>query len=114
MKSYKIDPVVLDILMLGMGHKENLLGTQYLREAVPLYASGYTRMSKDLYPELAKMFGTTASCVERAIRHSIESAITITDPDFILENFGNTIDPSKGKPSNSEYIARLARICRED
>lgn len=114
MKTYQIDARMLDQIMLGLGHRENLLGTQYLRDAVVLYASGYARMTKDLYPELAKMHGTIPSRVERAMRHSIETAFTFADPEYIKEIFGGTISPNKGKPSNSEYVSRLARICREE
>jgi two-component system response regulator (stage 0 sporulation protein A) len=114
MKKYQIKTGMLDEIMLGLGFRENLLGTQYLREAVALYASGYVRITKEVYPEVAKLCGTIPTRVERAIRHSIETALMFCDPDYIKEIFGGTISPNKGKPTNSEFIARLARLCREE
>lgn len=114
MKTYQINTEMLDTVLLAMGHPDNLLGTIYLREAVVLWASGYTRATKDLYPEIAKLCGSTASRVERAIRHSIEVAMlrgTENQREVIL---GGTVSPDRGKPTNTEYIARLARVCREN
>jgi len=114
MKTYQINTEMLDNLLLALGHPEHLSGTQYLREAVVLYASGYARMTKELYPEVAKLFDSTASRVERAIRHSVETAMLRTTGDTLAELFGNTISVDRGKPTNAEYIARLARVCREN
>ena len=114
MKTYQINTEMLDTVLLAMGHPDHLLGTTYLREAVVLWASGYTHATKDLYPEIAKLCGSTAQRVERAIRHSIEVAMcrgSESQRDVIL---GGTISPDRGKPTNTEYIARLARVCREN
>ena len=51
---------------------------------------------------------------ERAMRHAIESGFDRCGyNDEVLSMFGNTIDPSTGKPTNSEFVARMARLCRE-
>lgn len=114
MENRTIDEKKLDELMLKLGHSENLLGTDYLRTAVRLRAQGFSAMTKEIYPTLARMHNTTASRAERAIRHSIERAAGRTDPEELYKVFGNSISPDKGKPTNSEYIARLARVCGED
>ena len=61
-----------------------------------------------LYPEVAKRFGTTASRVERAIRHAIEVAWDRGDLETLQKYFGYTVSNVKGKPTNSEFIAMIA------
>ena len=65
-------------------------------------------VTKVLYPEIAKRFGTTASRVERAIRHAIEVAWSRGRLDTLDALSGYTIDTGKGKPTNSEFIALIA------
>ena len=65
-------------------------------------------VTKILYPEVARKFGTTASRVERAIRHAIEVAWDRGDWDTFMQIFGNTVSNTKGKPTNSEFIALIA------
>lgn len=66
------------------------------------------KSKKVLYPEVARKFGTTASRVERAIRHAIEVAWDRGDLDTLQKYFGFTVSNSKGKPTNSEFIAMIA------
>lgn len=65
-------------------------------------------ITKVLYPDIAKHYNTTASRVERAIRHAIEVAWTRGNIDAISALFGYTINVSKAKPTNSEFIAMIA------
>ena len=65
-------------------------------------------VTKVLYPEVAKRFGTTASRVERAIRHAIEVAWDRGDLETLQKYFGYTVSNVKGKPTNSEFIAMIA------
>lgn len=65
-------------------------------------------VTKTLYPEVAKRFGTTASRVERAIRHAIEVAWDRGDLETLQKYFGYTVSNAKGKPTNSEFIAMIA------
>ena len=110
---YKLNTKMLDETLVAMGHQDNLLGTNYLRTAVEMYGTGYTLMTKELYPEVARVWGTTPSRCERAIRHSIETAFDrAVDWDGFKMLCGPT-NPRTGKLSNGEYIARLARRCRE-
>ena len=61
-------------------------------------------VTKRLYPEIAKKNGTTASRVERAIRHAIEVAWDRGDVDTLNSYFGYTIHNLRGKPTNSEFV----------
>lgn len=65
-------------------------------------------ITKVLYPQVAKNFGTTPSRVERAIRHAIEVAWDRGDLDTLQRFFGYTVSNTKGKPTNSEFIALIA------
>ena len=63
-----------------------------------------------LYPQIAAKFDTTASRVERGIRHLIEVTWTRADMDILCGYFGNTVSPDRGKPTNGEFIARIANV----
>ena len=63
---------------------------------------------KVLYPQVAKTFQTTPSRVERAIRHAIEVAWDRGGLDTLQRFFGYTVSNTKGKPTNSEFIALIA------
>jgi two-component system response regulator (stage 0 sporulation protein A) len=65
-------------------------------------------ITKTLYPAIADKYKTTPSRVERAIRHAIEVAWTRGNIDSISHLFGYTINLSKAKPTNSEFIAMVA------
>ena len=65
-------------------------------------------VTKVLYPTVAKTFSTTSSRVERAIRHAIEVAWDRGDVDVLSSYFGYTIQNSRGKPTNSEFIAMIS------
>ena len=64
-------------------------------------------VTKELYPSIAKEFNTTPSRVERAIRHAIEVAWSRGKVDTINQLFGYTVHTTKGKPTNSEFIAMI-------
>lgn len=65
-------------------------------------------VTKLLYPDIAKHYNTTSSRVERSIRHAIDLAWQRGDLDILQHYFGYTISSSKGKPTNSEFIALIA------
>ena len=65
-------------------------------------------VTKLLYPTVAKKYNTTSSRVERAIRHAIEIAWDRGDVDVLNNYFGYTIHTSRGKPTNSEFIALIS------
>ncbi len=108
-----IDEKKLDAVLLELGHDDYSLGTAYIRAGVSLYGLD-SRMTKEVYPDIARVYQSTPSRVERCIRHSIEKAWSRGSNDAQLKYFGYSINPNTGKPRNGEYIARLARICREE
>jgi len=65
-------------------------------------------VTKVLYPSVAKKYATTTSRVERAIRHAIEVAWDRGDIDTLNSFFGYTVQNTRGKPTNSEFIAMIA------
>ena len=94
-----------------IGVPAHIKGYQYLREAIMMSVDDCTMISsitKILYPTIAKRFQTTASRVERAIRHAIEVAWSRGKMETLDALFGYTIDTGKGKPTNSEFIALIA------
>lgn len=94
-----------------IGVPAHIKGYQYLREAIIMTVEDMdviNAVTKILYPEVAKKFGTTASRVERAIRHAIEVAWDRGDLETLQKYFGYTVSNSKGKPTNSEFIAMIA------
>ena len=100
-----------------VGVPAHIKGYQYLREAILIAVEDIdviNAVTKVLYPEVAKRFGTTASRVERAIRHAIEVAWDRGDVDTLNSYFGYTIHNLRGKPTNSEFIAMIADKMRLD
>lgn len=98
-------------IMHEVGVPAHIKGYQYIREAIILAVNdieSINSITKIMYPTLAKKFKTTPSRVERAIRHAIEVAWARGDMNVNNEMFGNTISASKGKPTNSEFIAMIA------
>ena len=94
-----------------IGVPAHIKGYQYLREAIILAVNDMdviNAITKVLYPQVAKTFGTTPSRVERAIRHAIEVAWDRGDLDTLQRFFGYTVSNTKGKPTNSEFIALIA------
>ncbi len=106
----ELESVVTDILQ-NIGIPASIKGYKYLREAIVLAvydADMIAAVTKLLYPAVAKKFGSTPSRVERAIRHAIEVAWDRGDIDVLQNIFGHTVSGSRGKPTNSEFIAMIA------
>lgn len=94
-----------------IGVPAHIKGYMYLREAISMVYNDIDLLgsiTKVLYPDIAKKFNTTASRVERAIRHAIEVAWSRGNVDSISSLFGYTVSMSKAKPTNSEFIAMVA------
>lgn len=108
--SSNLEVVITDIIH-QIGVPAHIKGYHYLREAIIMAVNDIEIMesvTKCLYPSVAKKHGTTSSRVERAIRHAIEVAWDRGDVDVLNSYFGYTIHSSKGKPTNSEFIALIA------
>ena len=94
-----------------IGVPAHIKGYQYLRSAILMTIEDneiINSVTKILYPSVAKKYGTTTSRVERAIRHAIEVAWDRGDVDTLNSYFGYTIQNTRGKPTNSEFIAMIA------
>ena len=109
-KQTSIETMVTNIIH-EIGVPAHIKGYQYLREAIIIAVEDMdviNAITKVLYPQVAKTFQTTPSRVERAIRHAIEVAWDRGDLDTLQRFFGYTVSNTKGKPTNSEFIALIA------
>ena len=107
---YDMETMVTDVIH-EIGIPAHIKGYQYLRRAIMMAVDDLdviNSITKELYPTVAKEFNTTSSRVERAIRHAIEVAWDRGDTDILNSFFGYTIANTKGKPTNSEFIAMIA------
>lgn len=98
-------------IMHEIGVPAHIKGYNYLRYAILLAVSNgdlINAVTKELYPQVAVKFNTTASRIERAIRHAIELAWDRGDLEVLQKWFGWTVSNTKGKPTNSEFIAMIA------
>ena len=109
------DKTSIETMVTGIIHEigvpAHIKGYQYLREAIIIAVGDMdviNAITKVLYPQVAKTFQTTPSRVERAIRHAIEVAWDRGDLDTLQRFFGYTVSNTKGKPTNSEFIALIA------
>ena len=106
----RIDTLVTEIIH-EIGIPAHIKGYQYIREAIIEVVADMdliNAVTKALYPQVAKKYGTTPSRVERAIRHAIEVAWDRGDIEVLQKYFGYTVSGVKGKPTNSEFIALIA------
>lgn len=102
-------------LLTELGMPRNIKGFKYARTAIILAYENpnmVDAITKELYPEVAKLYGTTPSRTERAIRHATEVTWDRGDLDVLKKYFGNTISSRRAKPTNSEFIAMLADYLR--
>lgn len=94
-----------------IGVPAHIKGYHYLRDSILMSVENpdiINAVTKQLYPSVAKRYQTTSSRVERAIRHAIEVAWDRGDVDILNSYFGYTIHNSRGKPTNSEFIAMIS------
>ena len=98
-----------------IGIPAHIKGYHYLRDAIMMAVEDMdvlNAVTKVLYPTVAKKHQTTASRVERAIRHAIEVAWSRGKLDTLDDLFGYTVSNGQGKPTNSEFIALIADTIR--
>lgn len=98
-------------ILSQIGINASIKGFKYLRRAIIMSVEApevIDTITKVLYPNIAKEFDTTASRVERAIRHAIELSWKRGNIEYIDAIFEYTISAEKGKPTNSEFIAQIA------
>ena len=98
-------------LFLTLGIPAHIKGYQYLREAVHMVLENHdviNRITKELYPGIARKFDTSASKVERAMRHAIEVAWTRGRLEAVNQMYGYRVFAREDKPTNGEFIAMVA------
>ncbi|MBQ8109888.1 MAG: sporulation transcription factor Spo0A [Clostridia bacterium] len=98
-------------LFLTLGIPAHIKGYQYLREAVRMVLENHdviNRITKELYPGIARRFDTSASKVERAMRHAIEVAWTRGRLDAVNQMYGYRVFAREDKPTNGEFIAMVS------
>ena len=98
-------------IILEVGIPAHVKGYHYVRAAIILAVKSpesINAVTKIIYPTIAKQYGTSSSRVERAIRHAIEVAWDRGNVDTLTTIFGYSINSSRGKPTNSEFIAMIA------
>ena len=109
-KPFNLEVRITSILH-DIGVPAHVKGYRYLREAIAIAVKDpaiINNIVSGLYPMVSKKFDTTASRCERAIRHAIEIAWDRGDLDTLQSFFGYTVSGSRGKPTNSEFIALIA------
>ena len=102
--------MITDVLH-KIGVPAHIKGYHYLRRSILLTVTDpeiICSVTGRLYPDVADFFRSTPSRVERAMRHAIEVAWDRGNIDFLSSYFGSTIHQSRGKPTNSEFIAMIA------
>ena len=106
---------IIDDLFRELGAPCHLLGYDRAAYAIKMVISDnkcLREITKRLYPDVAEHFDTTPSRVERSIRHLVDVAWTRHDTMNVYRIFGDTVDLSKGKPTNAEFIAACAKIVK--
>lgn len=98
-------------IFISIGIPPHIMGYQYLREGIKMTIedpSIINNVTKRLYPEIGVKFQTSASKVERAIRHAIEVAWNRGRIEAINSIFGVRVYIGSERPTNSEFIALVA------
>ena len=108
MKEYK---GIITNIIKELGMPANLSGYHYIRDAITMVINDIDTIksiTKVIYPNVAKLHNTTASRVERGIRHAIEMGWERANEDLIMKLFGYSLSADRRKPTNSEFIATVA------
>lgn len=98
-------------IFITVGIPAHIKGYQFLREAIKMAIDNpdiINSITKKLYPQIAEKFETSASKVERAIRHAIEVAWNRGKIENINTLFGVKVYANNEKPTNGEFIALVA------
>lgn len=115
LKQHKEYEAWVDSVFLELGIPQNVKGYDYLMAAVLLATDEpelIRAITRELYPRIADFFNTTASCVERSMRHALELAWNNSEPETLYNLFGHTASATQGRPTNSNFIATMANKLR--
>jgi hypothetical protein len=103
-------------VLMEVGVSAHLSGHRYLVAALALVARKPELMDRSLvkgvYGAVAEQMGTTASIVERGMRHAIEATWDRCDPEALYAWFGNSVSPDKGRPTVGQFLGRMAEEVR--
>lgn len=105
----------IDRALSDLGIPSHLLGYAYLQVAINLvveHPEAAYAVTSCVYPGVAMRYSTTAQLVERAIRHAVERGWSRCDETMRERYFGGKLDFVRKKPTNAEFIARIANIVR--
>lgn len=106
------DPAIREAL-IRIGIEQHLNGGRYLREGIRMTLEDRNVLhgiTKILYPDLAKQFGTTPGCIERAIRSAVVKAWERTTPAQRSDYFKGLFDSYEKPPSNAPFISTIAEF----
>ncbi len=101
----------LQKILIMVGIPSHIKGSKFLRDAIKASIGNpemINNITKKLYPRIAELNNTSASKVERAIRHAIEVSWSRGKIDNINNIFGLKVFAKGEKPTNGELIALLA------
>lgn len=108
-ENIKLQKIITKVI-LELGIPANIRGYHFIRDAIIFCIKDFELLNyvtKELYPSIAKKHNTTPYKVERGMRHAIEVAWTKGNKEILDEVFVHTVNQSKGKPTNSQFIALL-------
>lgn len=103
--------LVIQKMLFDLGVPDHILGHRYLVTALTIAVQdpdAIVEITKSLYPAVAEKHDTTGDRVERAIRYAVEVSFSRMDYEVMTRCFGNAINALKDRPTNSEFIARIA------
>lgn len=100
---------ITESVLMPLGFSEKHAGTRYLQLLVSMRILGADTSLGEAYRYIAESYRTTPAAVEKAIRYSIESAWSKGSPFMQQKLFGNSVDASKGKPTNAEFVETVVR-----
>lgn len=106
----------IEAMCLRVGIPPHIQGYQYIHTAIEMILDKpffINRITKELYPGIAEQHDTTASKVERSIRHAVEVVWSRGNVEAINDVFGFTVCTHENKPTNGEFIALLANRCKD-
>lgn len=99
-------------LLHSLGISSNLNGYEYIKVAIALRLDHHNKSTVGIYREIANIYEVRPSNVERAIRYAVETGFIRGNHELIESLFGYSFDESKGKATNSEFIATIAEHIR--
>jgi len=100
-------------VLTNCGFDSDIKGYKYLKDAIIFCLENEdVRITKVLYPMLAKKYGVSICSVERAIRYSIKRAFDKACPEFI-ELARYTTSSLTGRLSNGQCISLISERISE-